>query len=194
MIKQKKYLIIFICIFALFATSKSFANKSYSEINLQEKPLPAENPGFKKEKGVLVGGVSVTKDLPQAFYGTWTVLSELIETNNPVLFRKKSSDIWSFQRKNNVITLSNPVSGAIASITVTEVRNNTAVFTRVSRDNNVYEIETPEITVEGDSFYGTDTIIIKHFRKGDRVKTDKVKYKVKGYKISGPTLKDIFAK
>lgn len=141
----------------------------------------------------LKGGVSVVNDFPQEFYGTWTVISILEDTNRPLLFRKKSSDIWSFARNGDTITLSNPVNGASASITVNEVVDKTAVFTRMKEEDDETETETAQITVEEDNFYGTDTIIIKHFRNGIRIKTDIVKYKVTGYKISGPTLKHIFA-
>lgn len=142
---------------------------------------------------VLRGTVSVAKDLPGELYGTWTVLSILVDTNNPELFRMKSSDIWTFERNGDIITLSNPVNRATASITVTEVKGKTATFTRMKEEKNLVEVETPEITVEGDDFYGTDTIIMKHFKNGRLIKTDIVKYKIRGYKISGPTLKDLFA-
>jgi len=56
------------------------------------------------------------------------------------------------------------------------------------------ENEIVELTVEGDNFYGTDTIVMKYYKNAQRIKTDVVKYQVKGYKISGPTLTEIFAK
>ena len=142
---------------------------------------------------VLRGSVAVEKDLPEEFYGTWSVISVLEDTNNPELFRKKSSDIWTFQRNGDTITLSNPVNRASASITVNEVKDKTATFTRLKKEDDYMETETPEITVEGDSFYGTDTIIMHYFENGRRVKTDVVKYKVTGRKLTGPALKDIFA-
>lgn len=157
------------------------------ELDLEGKPEVV----FKG--GVLQGGVAVANDLPQEFYGSWTVLSVRAETNNPEEFLLKSSDIWSFSRHNDIITLTNPINGASASITVEEVAGTTAIFTRRKKDDEYFEVETAEITVEGDSFYGTDTIIIKHFKNGIRIKTDIVKYNVRGLKISGPTLKDIFA-
>ncbi len=193
MIKKISLLLIALLIAFFAAVKYTWANYELEEINLQNTHTKTLSPQFKKEKGMLVGGVAVTGDLPQEFYGTWTVVSMLVETNNPELFRMRSSDIWTFERTGDVITLSNPINGASASITVKEVKGKTATFTRVSEDETSYEIETPKITVEGDSFYGTDQIIIEHFKNGKRIKTDRVKYKVKGHKISGPTLKDIFA-
>lgn len=134
------------------------------------------------------------QDLPEDFYGTWSVISTLIDTNNPGLFRHRSADIWTFERKGEVITLSNPVSGATASITVNEVEGNTATFTRTKDEPELKETETPKITVQGDYFSGTDTIIMKHFWHGQRIKTDIVKYKIEGFKLSGPTLHDMFTR
>jgi|GEM_PF-706938 len=192
-IKKIFFSIIPVCLLVSSMTTAQVSN--FDEIKLNDDtPVQYKQSEIKNTNGVLRGGVSVTQDLPKEFYGTWSVVSTLEETNNPELFRMRSSDIWTFNRTVDIITLSNPVSGASASITVTEVNNKTAIFTREQRDENIYEIEKAEITVEGDSFSGTDLIIIKHYRNGKRVKTDKVKYKVRGYKVSGPTLKDIFAR
>ena len=147
-----------------------------------------------KNEGVLRGEVSVSKDLPEEFYGTWAVRSTIIETNNPELFNQKSTDIWSFSRNGEIITLSNPVTGATASITVNEVVGKKAKFTREHVAEKYTETETPEVTIEGASFSGEDTLIIKHFYKDKIYKTDVVKYKVEGLKLSGPALKDLFAK
>lgn len=150
------------------------------------------NPVYKA--GVLRGGVSVDKDLPEDFYGKWAVKSTLTETNNPELFGPKSVDIWIFDRNGNTITLSNPLSGASASITVNEVTGKTAKFSRERIKEDTLEYETAAITIEGDSFSGEDQQIIKHLSHGKISKTDVVKYRVEGRKISGPTLKDMFAK
>lgn len=147
-----------------------------------------------KKIKVLNGAVSAFKDLPEEFYGKWAVKSTILETNNPELFNKKSTDIWVFDRNGEVITLSNPVSGATASITVNEVMGKKAKFTREHVSENYTEIETPEVTVEGASFSGEDTLTIKHFYKNTIYKTYVVKYKLEGLKLSGPTLKELFAR
>lgn len=175
-----KYSILIICMAFLLS------GYDLGEVRLDWNKTPAQ-------PGVLSGGVTYTNDLPREFYGTWSVISELIETNRPELFRERSTDIWSFSRDGDMITLTNPVTGARASITVNEVVDKTATFTRTKEEEGLVETETPKITVEEDSFYGTDLIIMKHYRNGRRTKTNIVKYKVTGYKISGPTLKDIFA-
>lgn len=152
----------------------------------------SNNPVY--NAGVLRGGVSVDKDLPEEFYGKWVVKSTLIDTNNPELFGPYSRDIWVFDRNGDTITLSNPLSGASASITVNEVAGKTAKFSRQRSKEDALEYETAQMTIEGDYFSGEDQQIIKHLSHGKIYKTDVVKYKVEGKKISGPALKDIFAK
>jgi hypothetical protein len=147
-----------------------------------------------QKNGVLRGNISVGKDLPEEFYGTWAVKSTIIETNNPELFRNKSADIWVFDRNGEIITLSNPVTGATASITVNEVIGKKAKFTRESLTKSSIETETPEVVIENDNFSGEDKLIIKHLYREKIYKTDVVKYKVEGRKVSGPALKDLFAK
>ena len=188
-----KFFSIIPVLFVLLMLSGKTANIGFDEIIFNDNITPVEQKIIKHEN-VIKGNISVTKDLPEEFYGTWSVISILLETNNPELFRKRSSDIWTFNREKDVIILSNPISGATASITVNEVSGKTAIFSRIKKSEKMIEIETPEITVKEDSFSGTDLIIIKHFKNNERIKTDRVKYKIRGYKISGPTLKDIFAK
>ena len=134
---------------------------------------------------VLKGSVSVG-DFPVEYYGAWKVINTLVETNNPDKFLSKSSDYWVFERTGDVITLSNPISGAKASITIREIQGKTAVFERVKDSKDFYEAETVEITVDGDYFQGTDMIIMNtYFKDGKRVNIqDVVKYKVRGYRLS----------
>ena len=44
-----------------------------------------------KNEGLLHGGISVSKDLPEEFYGTWAVRSTIIETNNPRKSRRPTN-------------------------------------------------------------------------------------------------------
>ena len=147
-----------------------------------------------KKNDMLRASISIDKELPEEFYGTWAVKSTLIETNNPKLFNKTSTNVWVFGRKGKIVTLSNPIIGITASITVNEVTGKKAKFTREESSENYTQIETPEITIEGDSFSGEDKLIIKHLYKDKIYKTDVVKYKLEGKKMSGSALKDLFAK
>lgn len=161
-----------------------------------EIPIYLGNNTSTKKISILQGSVSVDKNLPEEFYGGWSVKSEIIETNNPEIFNKKSSDIWKLEKNGEIVTLSNPITGATASITVDEVKNKKAKFTRKKIDDDVIETETPELTIDGDYFSGEDTLIIQHLNKNKTkiYKTDIVKYKVEGRKISGATMKYLFSK
>lgn len=134
---------------------------------------------------VLKGSISAG-DFPVEYYGVWKVINTLVETNNPDKFLTKSSDFWVFERTGDIITLSNPISGATASITIREIQGKTAVFERVKETGDYSETETVEITVDGDYFQGTDTIIMNtFFKNGKRVNIqDVVKYKIRGYRLS----------
>jgi hypothetical protein len=183
-----------LCFCILITLAGPVTARNLGEILLNDEPVLPKQQEVTVKDGVLKGGVSVSSDLPQEFYGTWSVVGILLDTNRPELFRMRSSDIWTFERKGDIVILSNPVSGASASITINEIRDKTAIFSRIKDEEDMYEVEKTEITVEEDSFSGTDVIITKYFKNGQRIRTDEVKYKVRGFKISGPTLKDIFAR
>lgn len=145
------------------------------------------------KNGVLQGGISSSKELPEEFYGTWSVSGTMIETNNRILFGDKSSDIWILSKDQDIITLTNPTSGASASITVNAVKGKKATFSRKKDTKNHKEYEKVTITVDNENFYGSDEIIIEEYRNGTLVQTSMVEYDVVGSKLSGPPIRDIFS-
>ncbi len=145
-------------------------------------------------KKVLQGHVESSKDLPAEFFGSWMVKSQIIQTNRPNAFRARSEDIWTLTKNGDIVTLSNPKTGAIASITVKEVNGNKATFTRRKKTATKIEVEQPQLTINGDSFYGTDTLVFQELQNGVPVSTNIVKYQIKGYKLTGTRLSKIFSK
>ncbi len=145
-----------------------------------------------QSSSVLQGGVSMANQVPEGFFGTWKVFSVRGKTNNTEDFGESGVDIWNLSRTGDVITLMNPVSGAKASILVSEVNGDTVRFQKVSKDKDTESIETPIITLEGNNFYGIDRIVVKNFKNGSLFREDKVEYKVKAVKISGANLPDLF--
>lgn len=142
---------------------------------------------------IIQGSVSMTDRVPEGFFGSWKVVSIMSKTNVPQEFSKYSVDIWNLSKNNDVITLSNPVSGARASITVNDVKGDTVKFEKTTYEKDEKTIETPILTLEGnDNFYGIDRIEINTYNKNGLVKTDFIEYKVKAVKISGDTIPDIF--
>lgn len=139
------------------------------------------------------GSISMTDRVPEGFYGTWKVFSIRTKTTNPEDFGPSGVDIWNLSRSGDVIILSNPVSGAKASVLVSEVNGSTVRFKKTSYDKDEESVETPILTLEGDNFYGVDRIVIKSYKNGTFLKEDSVEYKVKATKISGSTLPELFS-
>ena len=93
--------------------------------------------------------------------------------------------LFRTSRTNDVITLTNPISGASASISVDEVKNNTVKFSRRKIDKNEITTEIPILNIKGENFTGTDKIVIEKYKYGEQIKTEITEYKVVGKKISG---------
>lgn len=182
-----RLLILLICIVFLFPSLTLAASKNKAGVVMENPIKPAST--------MINGSVSVSKDLPAAFYGEWSVVSIAVDTNNPEEYwGSMGKDNWVFARNGKTVALSNPKSGAIASITVTEVVGNKAKFTREKVSEDKIITETVEIVIAEDRFSGFDTQIIKFLSKNKIYKTDVVKYKLGGRKISGPAMKDMFVK
>ena len=136
---------------------------------------------------VLKGSVSQSQNLPAGMYGMWQVNGTLLETTNYEKFRRRSSDIWVLRKDGEFVTLINPQNGASATITVTEVIDNTATFERGISSGNQRESEQVTLTLDGENFYGTDFIMSQEKINGVTV-SDVAKYKVYGIKLSGQTM------
>lgn len=148
-------------------------------------------PAF-AEGMVLKAGVSLSDQLPQGFFGSWKIVSVMTYSNNKKIFNEVTTDYWNLSKQNDVITLSNPVSGAEASVTVEDVKGNQIKFTHVTKGRNAKMTETPTLTLNGENFHGTDKIIIEKYKYGEKVSTDVVVYKITATKLSGNSAKAIF--
>ncbi len=140
---------------------------------------------------VLKAGVSLSDQVPAGFFGSWEISSIMTYTNNEKMFNEVSTDYWNLSKTGDVITLSNPVSGARASVTVDDVKGNQIKFTHVTQDKNAKMTETPTLTLNGENFYGTDKIVIEKYKYGEKISTDVVIYKIKAKKISGNSAQSI---
>ena len=65
---------------------------------------------------VLKAGVSLSDKVPAGFFGSWEISSIMTYTNNEKMFNEVSTDYWNLSKTGDVITLSNPVSGARAAL------------------------------------------------------------------------------
>ena len=143
---------------------------------------------------LITGSVSLLESVPEGFFGTWKVIAVQVYSNDPFLFNSMSVEYWKLEKKNNNLTLSNPESGATATVTLDEVDNNTIKFRRTSDTPYEKVVETPEITLNGENFYGTDTIIIKKYKNDEYIGKEVVKFKLKGIKQSGASVTDLLSK
>ena len=157
----------------------------------QPRELKIETNEYKQYeqngRTVLSGGISQIQELPAGMYGMWEVKGTLLETNDYSKYAPHSSDIWVLRKDGNYVTLMNPQNGASATITVTAVQNNTATFVRGIKTFRSKESEEVTLTLEGDTFYGTDIIVSQKEEYGISMTTS-ARYRITGIKISGETL------
>ena len=133
---------------------------------------------------VLRAGVSLNSQIPIELMGTWRVVSNLETTNAVGTFKPLGVDIWNLFKSADVITLSNPLSGAKASVDVEFVKNNTVKFSKAGNYDNQKLTDTVEITISGNTFVGKNYLLLTSTDGGEK----KATYTLKGSKISGGNL------
>lgn len=141
---------------------------------------------------LIEGNVTMTDKVPVELYGSWKVESVCTRTTNKELFETGSVDIWTLKRNGETVTLSNPLSGARADVSVNDVKGKTVKFEKKSYYPDEESVETPVLTLQGDNFTGIDRINIKTYKNGKLIREDYVEYQVRGTKISGASAKGIF--
>lgn len=137
-------------------------------------------------------GISLSDKVPKGFFGSWKITSVMTYSNNPKIFNEVTTDYWNLSKTGDVITLSNPVSGAEASVTVEEVQGNKIKFTHVTEGKAAKMTETPTLTLNGENFSGTDRIVIEKYKYGKKISEDIVEYKITAEKMYGNSAQSIF--
>lgn len=118
------------------------------------------------------------------FMGAWEVTSMQTYSSDEEYKTSINIDFWTLEKNDNTITLKNPLSNAIASITIDEVVDKTLKFKKISNENLEKVTEMPTITLNGNTFVGYDTIIIEKYDKdGNLSNKSKVEFKLYGVKI-----------
>lgn len=141
----------------------------------------------------ITGGISASDRVPVGFFGTWKVVAVRTNTTNTDMFAPSSVEIWNLSKQNDVITLTNPISGASASITVKDATSDTFTFQRVTGDGEETVTETAKLILNGTNFTGSDTMVVRTRKKGMPEKIENVKYTLKAYKVSGSDIRSIFS-
>lgn len=117
---------------------------------------------------------SITKSrfLPKDMYGRWSVTATLIRTNLPQPLTNVVHDIWNLTKDGEMVFISNPVSGAEASISVDKVVGQTATFHHqvVIRPGKEVMIEQPTVTVAGSRLFGKTQHTFLKIRDGQVVR------------------------
>lgn len=141
---------------------------------------------------VLHAGVSLVKEVPSDLMGTWRVAAALKTTDSPHSFKRTSVDIWNLSRTGDVISLSNPFTGASASINVSYVNKNTIRFTKVGDYDRQKLTDSVEITINGNTFIGKNTLNLVTYSDSDGsvLNEKRALYMLKGEKISGSSVID----
>ena len=135
-------------------------------------------------------GISMEERVPNGFMGTWRVSSKLIDNGGSPIFKQTGIDLWNLSRKGNVINLTNPFTGASASIRVNYVDGSTIRFTKQGDYDNKILTDTVEINLDGDRFTGENTIKLETLSDVNKsvIKTETARYSLVGEKISGMSI------
>jgi len=181
-----KKLKIVISLIIMLALTSSVVMSAPQELKVQYNDYGQQEQN-NSERTVLTGKVTQVQELPSGMYGMWQVNGTLLDTNDYTKYSTRSSDIWVLKKNGNFVTLMNPQNGASATITVTAVEDNTATFIRKQKTNVSSNSEQVTLTLQGDTFYGTDMIVNQDSYYGI-TQTTVARYKVNGVKISGQTL------
>lgn len=138
----------------------------------------------------LKAGITMEERVPNSFMGTWRVTSKLIDCGNSAIFKLSGVDLWNLSRAGSVINLSNPFTGASASITVNYVDGKTIKFTKQGNYDNKILTDTVELNLSGDRFTGINTLKLDTISDVNKsiIKTETAKYSVYGEKISGMSI------
>ena len=144
---------------------------------------------FADDSYTLSTGISVN-DVPKTFFGTWRVTAKMDDSDSYGTFKPNGVDLWTLSRYGDVITLSNPFSGANAEITVNAVEGNLVVFSKKAPYDNKMLTDTVSIRIDKNSFHGINTLKLELFSlvDGHVIKTENARYIINGEKISGESV------
>ena len=138
----------------------------------------------------LKAGVSID-EVPQSFYGSWRVAAKVSKQSGSINFKPQTVDFWNLSRTGDVIKLSNPFTGAEASVKVDYVEGNLIRFTKTGKyDANKILTDTVDLKLSGDTFTGINSLVLETYSQidGTLVKTDTAIYVLRGEKISGESI------
>ncbi len=193
---MKKILLFFIILFISCTQAFSFEEVYVpkEDTSNNQESIIVDGDEITDTPELITGSVSLLENVPQGFFGTWKVIAVQVYSNNPFLFNSMSVEFWKLEKRNNNLILTNPESGATAAVTLDEVNNNTIKFRRTSDTPFEKVEEIPEITLNGEIFFGTDTIVINKYKNDTFIGKEMVQFKLKGIKQSGASVTELISK
>ncbi len=168
-------------IFAFFLLYATF----FPVMAQEEGAIDFDTPTFKLN-------VVEKRFLPPAMYGTWDIEATVLKsTAPPWLYMPSSSEVWTLQRDNGQVTLTNVVTNATASIEVDKVENDTATFHHVANvpDRNMKILEAPTLTVKGNHLDGVNRQQLSIIEDGKIRAVYHIDVQIKGTRLTGAQLK-----
>jgi hypothetical protein len=156
--------------------------------------IPVQKPSVAKpdaKRPTFQVGVQKTNVLPPEMYGDWSVTATLLDANNLGLFAPVVSEIWRLEEAGNAVTLSNPNTGASATVSVDKVEGSQATFHRVQYGPNMKEriSETPTLLVNENEMVGITINQMDFLRDGLVVKSYRGRYQIQAQRIGMPRVK-----
>ena len=138
---------------------------------------------------ILSTGIAIN-DIPKAFFGSWRVTAQLVNTNSYGTLKPVRTHMWNLSRVGDKITLSNPFSGANAEISVKAVEGNLVVFSKKAPYDNKILTDTVTLRLSDNTFSGINDLTLESYSLVDNhlMKTEHAKYTIKGEKISGESI------
>lgn len=138
----------------------------------------------------LKAGVSIDS-VPGTFYGSWRVVAKIDKQKGQTYFKPIAIDLWNLSRQGNVINLTNPFTGASASVNVDYAEGNLIRFTKIGDyDGNKKLTDTVDLKLMGDTFTGINTLTLETYSNFDNslIRKDSAIYILKGEKVSGESI------
>ena len=138
----------------------------------------------------LKAGVSIDS-VPDTFFGSWRVVAKIDKQKGETYFNPIAIDLWNLSRQGNVINLTNPFTGASASVNVEYAEGNLIRFTKTGNyDGNKKLTDTVDLKLMGDTFTGINTLTLETYSNFDNslIRKDSAIYILKGEKVSGESI------
>lgn len=160
---------------ALFVTAPGFSAppKTMQDKTTVSKPTAksadkaVETPPPPPRMTPLEATITTSQYLPAEMYGQWSVTATLVEANAQNFFNPLIYEIWVLEQSGDRVTISNPTTGASASVNVDKVVENTATFHRIQYANPQERVvEIPTITVDGNIIHGQTINQYEIFKNG----------------------------